>query len=141
LAFAIDDERGNYVAILLGKESSSAEYPFRFAIEGVLGSYGRPAVVEAPTEKFTDDRGIVYFPPEVVDIRGYRGILLRQERVDRGGVPAMQTIVWLERNMYWKISGWDPQSAEYYTPEMLLEIANQHLVQWDHALSSWQPVK
>lgn len=141
LAFAIRDEAGRYIAMRLAGERPGVGRPSQFELEGVRSEVAAPVTVEGPLERCADENNITHYRPVVVNIRGYTGILLSQEAGPQTQVPAINTLLWREGDMYWKLSGWDPPGRVYHTPALLLEIANIELRQWNPAAGSWLEVK
>ena len=139
LGWTITDTSGRYSAMRLGYPRPDWKFPSNASIEGVVRSAVREAVVEGPNPEFKS-WGVSYFPPEIVSIRGFQGILLRQARNEGAVLPAVQTLVWREGDMYWMLRCWD-LGDNYFTVEYLLEVARQGLVHWDTAAQTWVEVR
>lgn len=140
-AFTVLNESGQPIAMQLTHGQPDPTRP-NLEVVGVLTKIAGPVTVEGPIVKCSTSAKVSYFPPEVVDIRGYSGIMLSQQVEPGASAPAISTLVWREGDMYWKLTGSvPPDRPPYYTAELLLEIANMHLVQWDAVTQTWVEVK
>ena len=137
--YGLQDVSGRYVAFRVSDERLGPGLPATLALESVRASVAEPVLIKGPTDPFTDADGISYFPPERVRIRDYEAVYLQQEAKAGASGLAVNTLVWLEDDFYWRVMGLAPSSGGTYDRERLLEVA-QSLLEHDPATGQWIPL-
>ena len=142
LAFGIKDERGKYIAMRVGHPRRGSDLPSALSLEGVLASLAGAVTVRGPEQVITSPTGLTCFPPEMVEIREFPAISLRQEAEAPTAVLALNTVVWREGDMYWKLSAIAPGAqGGPYDLDYLLDTARNGLSQYDPISESWVEVR
>jgi hypothetical protein len=78
----------------------------------------------------------------MVEIREFPAISLRQEAEAPTAVLALNTVVWSEGDMYWKLSAIAPGAqGGPYDLDYLLDTARNGLSQYDPISESWVEVR
>lgn len=91
------------------------------------------SVIAAPTE--TVDMGSIrYFPPEAVDVRGVRGLLLvSQPLTEAVAARAVNYLVWAEDGCLWLLAA----RADEFPREWVVETADHFLAEYDRVADTW----
>ena len=137
--YGLQDVSGRYVAFRVSDERLGPGLPATLALESVRASVAEPVLIKGPTEPSTDADGITYFPPERVRIRQYEAVYLQQEAKAGASGLAVNTLVWLEDDFYWRVMGLAPSSGSTYDRERLLEVARS-LLEYEPASGGWKPL-
>ena len=138
-AYGITDGHGKYIAMRVGYARKGPELPSVLSLAGVKVVAAEPVIVQAPTQTITSTAGIVCYPPERVDIRGLPGLLLRQGGESQGSSLPVNTLVWREGDMYWKLGAAMDSNSPYDLSELRM-IAKDGLVQYDPLSKKWVEV-
>jgi len=115
--------------------------PATLMFDGVATELVGPVTIMGASQELTSPYGITCQAPQPVEIRGNPGWLLQQQAALGTLFPAVNTVIWQEDGVYWRISGLDRSTGGDYTGDTLLQMAQKQIQQYDAKLARWQTLR